>query len=146
MVPFWRSVHRAKCALFRWHPALLKTWAEHCMCTGKLLPRHLYRELEIPGEFSITVLFLPFVVRWHACMICLSNPNVSANFGLKIDKTCLESHFKLVKHFWILLNSKISFWHNNMARLQLVIAVLASSLLNTPRQLRSSTSHPAFCF
>ena len=29
MVPFWRSVHRAKCALFRWHPALLKTWAEH---------------------------------------------------------------------------------------------------------------------
>ena len=30
IVPFWRSVHRAKCALFRWHPALLKTWAEHC--------------------------------------------------------------------------------------------------------------------
>ena len=25
-----RSLHRAKCALFRWHPALLKTWAEHC--------------------------------------------------------------------------------------------------------------------
>ena len=26
----WRSVHRAKCAIFRWHPALLKTGAEHC--------------------------------------------------------------------------------------------------------------------
>ena len=29
LCPF-SSVHRAKCALFRWHPALLKTWAEHC--------------------------------------------------------------------------------------------------------------------
>ena len=29
IVPF-SSVHRANCALFRWHPALLKTWAEHC--------------------------------------------------------------------------------------------------------------------
>ena len=29
-VPFWRSVHRTKFALLRWHPALLKTWAEHC--------------------------------------------------------------------------------------------------------------------
>ena len=26
-----RSIHRTKCALFRWHPALLKTWAEHWM-------------------------------------------------------------------------------------------------------------------
>ena len=35
IVPFWRSVHRAKCALFRWHPALLKTWAEHCLRSWK---------------------------------------------------------------------------------------------------------------
>ena len=32
IVPFRRSAHRTKCALFRWHPALLKTCAEHCMC------------------------------------------------------------------------------------------------------------------
>ena len=30
IVPFCRSAHRTKCALFRWHPALLKTWTEHC--------------------------------------------------------------------------------------------------------------------
>ena len=29
LCPF-SSVHRTNCALFRWHPALLKTWAEHC--------------------------------------------------------------------------------------------------------------------
>ena len=28
-MPFWRSAYHTKCALFRWHPALLKTWAEH---------------------------------------------------------------------------------------------------------------------
>ena len=29
IVPFRRSAHCTKCALFRWHPALLKTCAEH---------------------------------------------------------------------------------------------------------------------
>ena len=29
IVAFWPSVHRTKSALFRWHPALLKSWAEH---------------------------------------------------------------------------------------------------------------------
>ena len=29
MVPFCWSIHRAKSDLFKWHSALLKTWAEH---------------------------------------------------------------------------------------------------------------------
>ena len=33
IVPFWRSAHHTKRALLRWHPALLKTWAEHLCIT-----------------------------------------------------------------------------------------------------------------
>ena len=35
-------VHRAKCALFRWHPALLKTWAEHCQWMDKVSNKDLW--------------------------------------------------------------------------------------------------------
>ena len=49
-----RSVHRAKCALFRWHPALLKTWAEHAIiisiCSDK--------KISLSGVLLITVLSL----------------------------------------------------------------------------------------
>ena len=35
-----RSAHRTKCALFRWHPALLKTRAEHCGAIVECLASH----------------------------------------------------------------------------------------------------------
>ena len=36
--------YRTKCALFKWHPALLKTWAEHWWCVEIILQRSFQRD------------------------------------------------------------------------------------------------------